>query len=114
MESQLSHSLLLACQGKDAAFVMERPGGLFLGLETGKAYYCYVEQNADQLKKDQASGAARAAAEAKAGGGGGKKEDGRGFESCSCIYGAPCVDEYGCRDWTNRFAVAKKNGWKGF
>lgn len=57
---------------------------------------------------------ARLASDKAAAGGGGKKEDGRGFESCSCIYGAPCVDEYGCRDWTNRFAVAKKNGWKGF
>ena len=35
-------------------------------------------------------------------------------ESCSCLYGNPCVDEYSCRDWTNRFAVAKANGWKGF
>ena len=29
-------------------------------------------------------------------------------ESCSCLYGNPCVDEYSCRDWTNRFAVASK------
>jgi hypothetical protein len=35
-------------------------------------------------------------------------------ESCSCIYGNPCVDEYGCKDWYNRMDVAKKNGWKGF
>lgn len=44
-----------------------------------------------------------------------RKDDGRnGLESCSCVYGNPCVDEYGCKDWHSRFAVAKKNGWKGF
>ena len=35
-------------------------------------------------------------------------------ETCSCLYGNPCVDEYGCKDWANRFAIATKNGWKGF
>ena len=34
--------------------------------------------------------------------------------SCSCLFGNPCVNEYGCMDWANRFEVAKKNGWKGF
>ena len=28
--------------------------------------------------------------------------------------GNPCVDEYGCKDWDNRYAIAKINGWKGF
>ena len=32
-------------------------------------------------------------------------------ESCSCLEGNPCVDEYHCKDWKNRFEVAKKNGW---
>ena len=35
-------------------------------------------------------------------------------ESCSCIEGNPCVDAYCCKDWKNRFEVAKKHGWKGF
>ena len=43
-----------------------------------------------------------------------RKDDGRVLESCSCIEGNPCIDEYGCRDWHNRFATAQKNGWKGF
>lgn len=48
-------------------------------------------------------------------GGGAMMDDGRnGLESCSCIYGNPCVDEYGCKDWHSRYAVAKANGWKGF
>lgn len=49
------------------------------------------------------------------GAGGERKDDGRsGLESCSCVYGNPCVDEYGCKDWHSRYAVAKANGWKGF
>ena len=32
-------------------------------------------------------------------------------ESCSCLEGNPCVDEYSCKDWHNRFEVAKKHGW---
>ena len=40
----------------------------------------------------------------------GAKKD--GIESCSCIEGNPCVVSYGCMDWSNRFAIARKNGWK--
>jgi hypothetical protein len=35
-------------------------------------------------------------------------------ESCSCIEGNPCLDKYNCKDWENRYVVAKNNGWKGF
>ena len=112
-------------KGETIPYIMERPAGVYFGLEVGRTYFCHVVQDQQQLKKDQLATQARFAA---AGGGGGKKgqgdqgkfeaflklEDGRGFESCSCIYGNPCVDEYGCRDWTNRFAIARKNGWKGF
>ena len=34
--------------------------------------------------------------------------------SCSCLFGNPCASSYNCKDWHNRFEVAKKNGWKGF
>ena len=34
--------------------------------------------------------------------------------SCSCVFGNPCASSYNCKDWHNRFEVAKKNGWKGF
>ena len=34
-------------------------------------------------------------------------------EGCSCLYGNPCLDQYVCLDWANRFEVAKKNGWMG-
>ena len=39
---------------------------------------------------------------------------GNKMESCSCIEGNPCADAYCCKDWRNRFEVAKKHGWKGF
>ena len=34
--------------------------------------------------------------------------------NCSCIEGNPCAVSYNCKDWNNRFEVAKANGWKGF
>ena len=33
--------------------------------------------------------------------------------SCSCIEGNPCMSKYNCKDWKNRFEVAKATGWKG-
>ena len=39
---------------------------------------------------------------------------GKRAEGCSCIWGNPCATPEPCKDWHNRFDVAKKNGWKGF
>ena len=50
------------------------------------------------------------------GGGGGDDLNlmmGEDSSSCSCVYGNPCMSSYSCRDWKNRFEVAKRNGWKG-
>ena len=38
---------------------------------------------------------------------------GEDSSSCSCLFGNPCVSPYCCKDWRNRFEVAKRNGWKG-
>jgi len=101
-----------------ALFVSENPKGIFHGLEKDRKYFVCVEQEAEQLKRDQLM-MRKIAAQME----GGKdpnapspltKDDGRVLESCSCVYGNPCVDEYGCKDWGNRYAVATKNGWKGF
>ena len=27
------------------------------------------------------------------------EKDNVGTESCSCVFGNPCVDPYGCKDW---------------
>ena len=93
-------------------------GGYILGLEVGNSYTVFVEQSEEALKRDQAEMALRAqsmdgavdpnAPEPL------QKDDGRVGESCSCIYGNPCTDEYGCKDWYNRYAISMKNGWKGF
>uniref|UniRef100_K3WKZ6 Uncharacterized protein n=1 Tax=Globisporangium ultimum (strain ATCC 200006 / CBS 805.95 / DAOM BR144) TaxID=431595 RepID=K3WKZ6_GLOUD len=97
------------------SLVREDPQGVYVDLEKDTTYYVVVEQEADRLKRDQDATRARWAPQLQRE----KRErdnadDGRGFESCSCVYGNPCVDEYGCRDWHARFAVATANGWKGF
>jgi len=98
-------------------FVKEDPSGTYKGLAADCTYYVYVEQEAEQLARDQER--MRRIAEGMDGAkkvddGLIKPDDGRGVESCSCLYGNPCVDEYGCRDWGNRYAIAMSNGWKGF
>jgi hypothetical protein len=98
-------------------FLEENPRGTYHGLEVDKTYYVYVEQEAEQLARDQAKMkqiADSMEGAKKRGDAALTKDDGRVLESCSCIYGNPCVDEYGCKDWANRCAVATKNGWKGF
>jgi hypothetical protein len=101
-------------EGDIDVFVKENPRGVYQGLEANGTYYVYVEQEAQQLARDQERmrrvaahmDGAPVAKDPLA-----KKDDGRAFESCSCIEGNPCVDEYGCRDWSSRFAIAKKNGY---
>ncbi|TMW57265.1 hypothetical protein Poli38472_003190 [Pythium oligandrum] len=94
------------------SLVREDPRGVYQDLIKDETYYVVVEQEADQLRRDQEATKVKWAPEIKQD----KlsKDDGRGFESCSCIYGNPCVDEYGCKDWHSRFAIATANGWKGF
>lgn len=94
-------------------FLPEIPRGTYQNLVADQTYYVYVEQESAQLERDQAMTRLRLQNDPTALAAL-KKDDGRVLESCSCIYGNPCVDEYGCRDWANRFAIATKNGWKGF
>lgn len=105
-------------EGNLDLFIKEDPRGTYQGLDVDQTYYVYVEQEAEQLARDQARmkqiASSMEGAKKKDANGNLVKDDGRVLESCSCIYGNPCVDEYGCKDWGNRFAVATKNGWKGF
>ncbi|GAB9465845.1 hypothetical protein Gpo141_00003235 [Globisporangium polare] len=94
------------------SLVAEEPRGVYQGLERDTTYYVVVEQEVDQLRRDQEATRARWDPESKQLKQ--QNDDGRGFETCSCIYGNPCVDEYGCKDWHARLAVATANGWKGF
>ena len=109
----------LEVNGDVEVFLPESPSGTYQTLEADCTYYVYVEQEADQLLRDQLKMKKVAAQmvgariqvnpEDRI-----ERDDGRVIESCSCIYGNPCVDEYGCKDWDNRAKVALANGWKGF
>ena len=106
--------------GDYTATVKEHPTGTCVGLEVGLGpYYVFSMQEEAQLLRDQEMmketvKAMEGYVDKDAQPDALYKDDGRGFESCSCIYGNPCVDEYGCKDWSKRFAIAKENGWKGF
>lgn len=97
-----------AHDGNEAPWVREDPIGTFRDLLAGETYYCIVIENPEQYARDMAALTQRLESEGKL-----LSEEKRA-EGCSCLYGNPCVDQYICRDWDNRFAVAKKNGWKGF
>ena len=106
----------------DDLYVPEDPEGIYHGLVDDHTYYVYAEQEAEQLARDQAQ--MRLVAENMEGAVQRedfeddlrikKPDDGRGMESCTCIYGNPCIDKYCCKDWRKRYAIAEKNGWKGF
>eukprot|EP00607_Mallomonas_marina_P011086 CAMPEP_0182424258 /NCGR_PEP_ID=MMETSP1167-20130531/10434_1 /TAXON_ID=2988 /ORGANISM="Mallomonas Sp, Strain CCMP3275" /LENGTH=347 /DNA_ID=CAMNT_0024603919 /DNA_START=239 /DNA_END=1279 /DNA_ORIENTATION=+ len=95
-------------------YIPEDPPGTYHGLRTDTQYYIYADQDSNQLFLDQQNMKRRMkvqTTDAEKREREIEREDGRGMESCSCIYGNPCVDEYGCKDWDNRYAIAKKNGW---
>ena len=95
-------------------FVSEDPKGVFHNLEKDTTYYVYVEQEADQLRRDQER-MRQIALQMEGAPTQGPSPIGMDilsaghWESCSCIYGTPCVDEYGCRDWKARYKVAAAN-----
>ena len=97
-----------------SVFIKEEPVGIFQDLEVDNSYYVFVVQDDTQLKLDQEMQRRKTEGLVKENPGLIKPDDGRGFESCSCIYGNPCLDEYACKDWGNRYAIATQNGWKGF
>jgi hypothetical protein len=102
-------------EGLDFTYEKESPAGVFHNIDVTKNYYVYVEQEADRLARDQEAMRARLNTGLQFSTGlqdkGGHKEF---YESCSCLFGNPCVDEYICKDWNNREAIAFKHGWKGF
>eukprot|EP01035_Chromulina_nebulosa_P018624 gene18624-24359_t len=93
-------------------YIEENPTGVYHGLIADEVYYVFIEQDSIQLELEKEKNLT--AVENLKNDANTKKDDGRVIESCSCIYGNPCVDEYGCKDWNNRYAIAKANGWKGF
>merc|ERR1712232_887403 len=81
-------------------YVKEEPAGTFLGLMAGETYWCYVQQDAEQEKRDQENMRKVWAGVTQA-----KATEG---EHCSCKDGAPCTDSSICNDWPNHFANALK------
>jgi hypothetical protein len=111
----LKHPEMLDLSMIGNPYVPEDPEGTFCEMEKDTSYWVYVIEDAVQEAKDRAAVAAMLAVEsAKAAAEKSEYAENGLPESCSCIEGNPCVDEYGCKDWTNRFAIAKRNGWKGF
>lgn len=102
----------LQIEGNIDYFMKEDPRGTFHDLEKDRTYYVYVEQEADQLARDQER-QRRIATSMEGINEKGVKHN-REQEGCSCLYGNPCMDEYICKDWHNRFSVARANGWKAF
>lgn len=100
-----------AHDGQEAPYVKEDPIGTFKELLAGETYYCIIIENPEQYEKDMHALQTRFAAD-------GPLTDNdrvqRAQEGCSCLFGNPCMDQYICKDWDNRLAVAKTNGWKGF
>lgn len=103
-----------------APFQQETTSGNFVGLENDEVYWVHVEEDASTKLEYESRQAVRAAENAKLRAAQ-EEAEASGLtvkvsksESCSCIEGNPCLDKYCCKDWDNRYAVAKKNGWKGF
>ena len=74
------------------SYVREEPVGTFQDLDKDKIYYIYVEEDVEQLVKDQEK--MKIVASTMEGAGSVSKpneKDNLGTESCSCIFGNPCV-----------------------
>ncbi|OQR88500.1 hypothetical protein THRCLA_10283 [Thraustotheca clavata] len=92
-------------EGKNV-YLHEDPSGTIVNLEANRDYYVYVTEAMSNLPTEVQTNVVSLPKI--------EKDDGRGFDSCTCIEGTPCVDEYGCRDWRQRYQIATANGWKGF
>jgi len=98
----------------------EKPEGVYQDLVPDAVYWLHIEEDASEnkayIKRQEAfaqeQAVKRAAQEANENALNGLVVEKK--ESCSCIEGNPCAESYCCKDWTNRFEVAKRHGWKGF
>lgn len=100
------------------SWVPEDPPGTFTGLRDGEWLWVVVEEDPGEAAAAAERQAAYVAQRQQRGGGGGEDADGgaikkEAIEGCSCIWGNPCAEPYGCQDFAGRFALAKAHGWKG-
>ena len=77
-----------------------------------KSYWVLAFQDAKQREEDLKKTRERLAIEKN----NIKDDGGVRVEGCSCLEGNPCTEanKYNCKNWNNRFEIAKQNGWKGF
>ncbi|KAK3288826.1 hypothetical protein CYMTET_3706 [Cymbomonas tetramitiformis] len=101
---------LLSADGDE----MEQLAGIFKGLAIDEQYTLAVQEDPELEDAPKrvyvASGNDKMASMRK-----NMDDSGMGEDSanCSCIEGNPCASPYNCKNWANRFEVAKANGWKG-
>ena len=81
-------------------YLPEMPEGTYCNLQNDHSYYVYVNEDKEQLEKEQGERdrinqqkLADNKHEHKI-----ERDDGRGFDSCTCIYGTPCVVRTCCTD----------------
>ena len=93
-----------------------------MGLRDGKEYWVYVVEDPEEEEKDRErmkevvkklSEEIAMASKGEVNEFGDLCREAGVTESCSCIEGNPCVDQYLCRDWHRRYQISKENGWKG-
>ncbi len=88
-------------------------------LIAGQEYFCRVDEDedAESLARNGQEKTVYKCADANSSSrfllNGEEKEFGEDKASCSCIEGNPCQSKYNCKNWNERFAIAKRNGWKG-
>eukprot|EP00928_Gymnodinium_smaydae_P026348 TRINITY_DN20726_c0_g1_i2.p1 TRINITY_DN20726_c0_g1~~TRINITY_DN20726_c0_g1_i2.p1 ORF type:complete len:119 (-),score=14.70 TRINITY_DN20726_c0_g1_i2:171-527(-) len=92
--------------GEDHVYLQEDPPGAFVGLLAGETYWCYVQQDAEQEKRDQERMRAQWAGGVATGIG----DRDTGKLLCTCCEGTPCYGEQQkvCLDWENRFKIAER------
>ncbi|OQR82825.1 hypothetical protein ACHHYP_15472 [Achlya hypogyna] len=88
-------------------YMPETAPGTISSLCPGRTYFVYVTEPASATSQCTLSPRKESSSVIAL-------SDGRGFDSCTCIEGTPCTDEYGCRNWRQRFAIATQHGWAGF
>lgn len=82
----------------DSLYIAEEPPGSFVGLQAGGEYYCYIQQDSSQVARERSvekvrnqMAATQQSAHTHEVDVDVCRDDGRGFDTCSCIYGSPCV-----------------------
>ena len=77
--------------GDNDSYIQENSPGTYIGLMCDETYYVYAEEVGDKTTSSDTQNQSRVMATQRREEEGRTKDDGRVLESCSCIYGNPCV-----------------------